>query len=63
MTAATKRNFEPLDELRYAQTDSAKLSPDGKHIACTVSPQLEVMASGGKKQESPSSIIRAFIYR
>ncbi|MCE5207785.1 MAG: S9 family peptidase [Chloroflexi bacterium] len=36
MTAATKRNFEPLDELRYAQIDSAKLSPDGTQVVYSV---------------------------
>jgi dipeptidyl aminopeptidase/acylaminoacyl peptidase len=29
MSAVTKRNFEPLDELRFANIDSARLSPDG----------------------------------
>lgn len=31
-----KRNFEPLDELRYAQIDSASLSPDGSKVIYTV---------------------------
>ncbi|MEM5773384.1 MAG: DPP IV N-terminal domain-containing protein, partial [Anaerolineaceae bacterium] len=33
---ANKRNFEPLDELRYAQMDTACFSPDGSKVVYTV---------------------------
>ena len=33
---ANKRNFEPIDELRYAQMDTASFSPDGTKVVYTV---------------------------